>query len=173
MKSNALISDCGKFRYHLWREWDENLPRFPFIMLNPSTADASEDDPTIRKCIGFGKRLGFGGIDVFNLFAYRATKPADLRNNGYQIGPENDRIMTARMADMKMDERGYVICAWGANARYLRRPQDVRSHMALAGVRLLALRRLSDGTPEHPLMLPYSCQPVYLNGDPYKRSVTP
>lgn len=168
MNGGAFISDCGKFRYHLWREWDDTIDRLPFIMLNPSTAGADEDDPTVRKCVGFAKRLGFGGIEVFNLFAYRATKPVDLRNNNYQVGPDNDLIMTAGLARMRMHERGYVICAWGANARNLSRPQEVRTHLALAGVRLRALRLLADGTPEHPLMLPYSCQPMPLNGDPYK-----
>lgn len=163
MKKSAIISECGKFRYHLTRQWNEALKPLPFIMLNPSTADADEDDPTIRKCIGFATRLGFGGIEVFNLFAFRATNPKDLRAHGYQVGPENDRIMTNRLAELGLQDRGYVICAWGANARNLQAPQRVRTHLALAGVRLRALRLLADGTPEHPLMLPYSCTPVHLH----------
>jgi hypothetical protein len=158
----ALISDCGKYRYALFRQWDDSKRRLPFIMLNPSTADAETDDPTIRKCIGFAERLGFGGIQVFNLYAYRATKPAELRANGYQVGPQNDICMTTWLKLEKLDERGYVICAWGANARGLSRPEHVKSHLALAGVRLRALRLLPDGVPEHPLMLPYSCTPIPL-----------
>ena len=162
MIRGASISDCGRFRYHLWREWDTDKRRLPYIMLNPSTADGSEDDPTIRKCIGFAERLGFGGIDVFNLYAFRATKPRDLKNHGYQVGPDADRIMTARLAEMGLQDRGFVICAWGANARGLSRPGALMSHLSLAGVRLRALRLLDDGTPEHPLMLPYSCTPIPL-----------
>jgi len=161
----ATISECGQYRYLLTRTWDAKLRPMVFIMLNPSTADADIDDPTIRKCIGFGRRLGFGGIEVLNLFAYRATKPADLRRAGYPIGPDNDRIITERLTELRAPEIGYVICAWGAFARGLNRPQNVRTHLALAGVRLRALRLLSDGTPEHPLMLPYSCTPIPLGGD--------
>lgn len=162
MKKTAIISECGKFRYHLTRTWDEALRPLPFIMLNPSTADADKDDPTIRKCIGFAERLGFGGIEVFNLYGFRATKPRELKNHGYPEGPLNDSIMTRRLEELKLHERGYVICAWGAHARGLSKPQYVRSHLSLAGARLRALRLLPDGTPEHPLMLPYSCQPVPL-----------
>jgi len=164
MIKTAIISECGKFRYHLTRTWDETLRPLPFIMLNPSTADADKDDPTIRKCIGFAERLGFGGIEVFNLYAYRATSPKELKNHGYQEGPLNDSIMTRRLEELKLHERGYVICAWGANARGLSKPQHVRSHLSMAGARLRALRLLPDGTPEHPLMLPYSCAPVPLSG---------
>lgn len=162
MIKTALVSDCGRFRYHLSRQWDDTLKPLPFIMLNPSTADAHEDDPTIRKCIGFANRLGFGGIEVFNLYAFRATQPKDLRAHGYLVGDENDSIITGRLQELGMLDGGYVICAWGANARNLSRPKSVISHLSLAGVRLRALRLLADGTPEHPLMLPYTCKPMPL-----------
>jgi hypothetical protein len=164
MKKTAIISACGLFRYHLTRTWDEALRPLPFIMLNPSTADASEDDPTIRKCIGFAKRLGFGGIEVFNLFAFRATDPRELRASGFPIGFDNTRLMTTRLFELGLQERGYVVCAWGANARNLCYPKDLVCHLSLSGVRLRALRLLEDGTPAHPLMLPYSCKPVPLLG---------
>ena len=67
--NGAIISDCGKYRYQLWRKWDPSLPVVLFIMLNPSQADASEDDPTIRRCINYAKSWGYGGIYVGNLFA--------------------------------------------------------------------------------------------------------
>ena len=129
-------------------------------MLNPSTADSISDDPTIRKCIGFAERLGFGGIEVFNLFAFRATNPKDLRAQGYLVGEDNDKIIINRLQELGMDDDGYVVCAWGANARNLSRPPYLTSLLSLAGIRLRALRLLADGTPEHPLMLPYSCKPV-------------
>ena len=88
-EAGALLSSCGTYRYRLWRYWHTEREPLIFIMLNPSTADAMQDDPTIRKCIGFAKRLGFGGIEVVNLFAYRATDPRDLRANGYQVGPDD------------------------------------------------------------------------------------
>ncbi len=164
IQRSAALSECGAFRYHLTRTWDTTRGPLVFIMLNPSTADAEADDPTIRKCIGFGKRLGFGGIEVFNLFAFRATKPHDLRNAGYQVGPDNDQIIAERLCVLGLFARGYVICAWGANARGLNRPETVRCNLGLAGVRLRALRLLADGTPEHPLMLPYDCEPVPMTG---------
>jgi len=166
VKKTAIISGCGKFRYHLTRYWDDSLHPLPFIMLNPSTADADSDDATIRKCVGFAQRLGFGGIEVFNLFAFRATDPRELRNNGYLVGPDNDRIITSRLGDMGLVERGYVICAWGAHARGLLRPADLMCHLRLSGVRLRALHLLDDGTPAHPLMLPYTCTPLAFGGLP-------
>ncbi len=79
MKKGAIISECGKYRYQLWRIWDESLPKVLFIMHNPSKADADNDDPTIRRCIGYAKFWGYGGIYVGNLFPYRATDPNELK----------------------------------------------------------------------------------------------
>lgn len=84
MDKGAIISECGKYRYQLWRIWDDTKPKVLFIMHNPSTADANEDDPTIRRCIGFAKRWGYGGIYVGNLFAFRATDPKDLLNKPFE-----------------------------------------------------------------------------------------
>src|SRR5437870_4841901 len=110
---SAVISPCGKFRYRLTRQWGEGAA-LPFVMLNPSTADAEQDDPTIRKCVGFAKRMGYDGIEVVNLYAYRATKPADLKKAGYPRGPENDRHIEAALVESHANS---VICAWGVNAR--------------------------------------------------------
>lgn len=148
----AVLSDCGRFRYRLWRRWADAAP-LPFVMLNPSTADANEDDPTIRKCIGFAQRLGYGGIEVVNLFAVRATKPADLKASGYQVGPDNDKHVAEVCAPSRP-----VVCAWGVNARGLSRPSAVLALMRLAGAVPHALKLTDDGIPWHPLMLPYSCQ---------------
>lgn len=167
VKRGAHISDCGKYRYRLWREWDASLPRLAWIRLNPSTADGTADDPTIRKCTGFAKRLGLGGIEVFNLFAFRATKPADLFAAGCPIGPETDETMLVRLLEMGLRDHGFVIAAWGAHARGCEwRVNYVRYLLSNAPIEARALRLLSDGTPAHPLMLPYSCRPVSLCGEP-------
>lgn len=79
MIKGAKISECGKYRYQLWRIWDESLPKVLFIMHNPSTADADVDDPTIRRCIAYAKEWGYGGLYVGNLSPYRATDPKDLK----------------------------------------------------------------------------------------------
>lgn len=163
MHKGAVLSDCGKFRYRLWRYWDETKTPLVFIMLNPSTADASEDDPTIRKCIGFAERLNHGGIEVLNLYAYRATKPADLKAAGYPVGPENDAFYAATLEQCGCCAYDNVIAAWGANARGLSRPEEVRSMLRFQGIRARALAFTNDGTPSHPLMLPYSSRPVFID----------
>ena len=136
----------------LGRSWDIGLPSLAFVMLNPSTADADQDDPTIRKCIGFADRLGYGGIEVANLFGFRATDPTVLKKAGYQVGPENDYWLR------RMIHGGQpVVCAWGANARGLSRPAEVLGIIRRDSGRPMALALTDDGIPRHPLMLPYSC----------------
>lgn len=152
MEKDAVISECGRFRYSLSRVWNRDLPQGVFVMLNPSTADASEDDQTIRKCIGFGQRLGMGGFEVVNLYAYRATDPKDLRSAGFLVGPDNDRYITNAVRRAT----GPVICAWGAHARGLARPHQVQKLLQSAGLQQAhALVLLKDGTPGHPVLLGY------------------
>lgn len=146
----AILSDCGTFRYRLWRRWSSNVKPIAFVMLNPSTADAEEDDPTIRKCIGFATRLGQGAIEVVNLFAYRATKPADLKKAGYQRGPENFRHIIDACKGSAV-----TICAWGAHARGLQQPSMVLDVLQQHGVQPMALALTEDCIPRHPLMLGY------------------
>lgn len=159
MNPSAILSDCGKFCYRLSRTWDDGIQscRAVFVMLNPSTADAEQDDPTIRKCIGFARRWGAGGIDVVNLYAYRATDPADLKAAGRPVGPENDRYIDETVVQPGDD--GWVICAWGVNAKGLERPAKVLARLGELGVKPCALRLTATGIPWHPLMLPYSAQP--------------
>src|SRR5690349_21188818 len=88
MERLAVIE--GAYRYRLDRWWDRALPPLIYIMLNPSTADAERDDATIRVCMGRAKNEGCGGIVVVNLFAYRATKPEDMKRAADPVGPNND-----------------------------------------------------------------------------------
>ena len=152
MKRSAIISDCGQFRYILRRSWDISRPALGFVMLNPSTADANQDDPTIRKCIGFAERHGFGAIVVTNLFAHRATDPANLKRAGYPVGEQNDFWISSAARDAEA-----VVCARGVNARKLTRPGEVLALLKAAGRKPHALRITFDGMPCHPLMLPYTC----------------
>lgn len=131
----------GAYRYKLTRTWEPDTEPLVFVMLNPSTADASQDDPTIRRCIGFAKRWGFGGIVVVNLYAFRATDPKEMLAAVDPVGPENDRVL-ADTADGLT-----VVAAWGVNAS-LERVDAVR---ALMPGRLLALGVTKDGHPRHPL----------------------
>lgn len=153
MISTAVISEDGLFRYQLSRAWDARLPMLVFIMLNPSTADESVDDPTIRRCISFAKSLGFGGIRVVNLYAYRATDPRALKAAGWPVGPENDKYIVEAVCDASM-----AVCAWGANARGQDRANDVLSLISLF-CQPVALALTDDGIPKHPLYLRSDLQP--------------
>lgn len=148
--ADAVISDCGKFRYALRRFWRDDRAALAFIMLNPSTADADQDDATIRKCVGFADRLGFGGIVVGNLFAYRATDPKDLKANGFPCGPKNDFFLQGIAEGSPV-----VVAAWGANANRTPRPAQVCKMLQAQGAQLTCLGVTQDGFPLHPLMLSY------------------
>ncbi len=144
MIKDAHISVCGKYRYRLFRQWDTQTARMPvmWIMLNPSTADANVDDPTIRRCIEFSKRWGFGSMFVGNLFGYRATNPKELRTQGFalSVGPDNSWHL-----DSMAQQSAKIIVAWG-NGGFYPRP-DVpfcpggRWHLG----------KTNSGEPKHPL----------------------
>lgn len=156
MVRTALMSPCGLFRLSLTRTWNAALPRLVFIMLNPSKADASVDDPTVRRCIGFAMALGYGSIEIVNLFAYRATNPIDLKRAGYPVGEGNDAAILRAVS-----RAGGVICAWGANARALPRAAEVLELIEL-WCEPMALAWTADGVPKHPLYLPRGLQPAAL-----------
>lgn len=168
----AVLSDDQQHRYALVRRFDTlnpTLPALVWIMLNPSTADASLDDPTIRKCVGFTKRLGgYGALVVVNLYAFRATDPralvAALRSQDHArvVGPENDGYILSAV------EGSDVIAAWGATPvpGILQRIADVRGICDGArSVRCLGLSKggARQGQPRHPLMLAYEtpAEPFY------------
>ncbi|MFZ8963264.1 MAG: DUF1643 domain-containing protein, partial [Schleiferiaceae bacterium] len=87
--AGAIFSDCGRYRYRLWRIWDPSLPTLLWILYNPSTADAKVEDPTLRRCMDFTRQWGYGGLTVVNRFAYRATNPRQLNSTIDPVGPEN------------------------------------------------------------------------------------
>lgn len=143
---NAVLSDCGRFRYSLTRQWSEGATAV-FIMLNPSTADALIDDPTIRRCVNFAKREGCGGLRVENLFGFRATNPDEMFRHAHTaIGATDHYILDAAT---KAD--GPVIAAWGADKRSAKRAKDVATLLVSAGATLMCLGKTKDGSPRHPL----------------------
>jgi len=148
---SAVISPCGLYRYRLDRTVGEAFRTCVFVMLNPSTADAELDDPTIRRCKGFALRENCGRLIVVNLFGFRATKPADLYKATVRVGSENDgHIKSALEAVRTLG--GVVLCGWGANPVHGR---DVRL-MWLArslGVSLHCLGKTKSGAPKHPLYI--------------------
>lgn len=143
----AIISECGQYRYLLTRPGDSLSEKGTalFLMLNPSTADATIDDPTIRRCRNFAKTWGCNGIAVANLYALRATNPADLWKHADPVGPDNDWRLRA-IAKEYTD----IVCAWGANAKP-ERVAAVASILTAAGGRLWCLGTTKDGHPRHPL----------------------
>lgn len=148
MIRDALISDCGKYRYSLYRFWDNTKKACMFIMLNPSTADDKEDDPTIQKCIRFAKSLGYGSLYVTNLFAYRATDKSVIKKVTNPIGIDNDKYILelAKKADK-------IIGAWGNSGKYLNRSNHVKKLLKDNSFKLFCLHITKKGEPSHPLYL--------------------
>jgi len=143
---SAVFSRCETYRYRLTREGIGGAPRrtVTWIMLNPSTADHSLDDPTIRRVRGFSRRAGFGGFIVVNLYALRATDPAELARHEAPCGPDNDAaILTA------CEQATQVVCAWGAHPMAPARARTVE-HL-IDGIPLFCLGTTQDGEPRHPL----------------------
>ena len=156
--ADAVMSECGTYRYMLRRKSEtlySERGTALFVMLNPSTADATKDDPTIRRCRGFAKAWGCAGILVANLYAYRSTDPRNLWKAADPVGPENDAWLS-RLAR----ECGDVICAWGAHAKP-ERVKAVSLMMRASGARLFCLGTTKSGAPKHPLYIP-AAQPAIL-----------
>lgn len=146
MRMSAEVSGDGVYRYELGRSWDESKPSLEWIMLNPSTADADVDDPTIRRCIGFAKRDGFGSIIVHNLYALRATNPKTLLDcHIIEAFGDNERWLSRQCADV-------TVAAWGANPA----AEAWMKCVLWRGVfrsrpLLLCLGQTASGAPRHPL----------------------
>ena len=161
--STASFSDCRAYRYRLER-LAGNVPRHPavtFIMLNPSTADASEDDPTITRCWRMTQRWCFQRMVVVNLFALRSTDPRRLPKHPDPVGPHNVAFITAAIVQAR-EAGSPVICAWGCNM-----PPPLRSHLRVVqsllrehGGDIKALRLNARREPWHPLYLPAKTEPV-------------
>jgi hypothetical protein len=159
LDSGASFSACRTYRYRLWRSWGPRDRRCVFVGLNPSTADESRDDPTIRKCVGFAKRWGFGAVEVVNLFAYagaQSTDPRSLLGVSDPIGPENDAALRTAFRDANR-----IVWAWGRHdprvrslvqARVASPRWPGRGHRCETG----CLGRSQDGSPRHPLRIAYA-----------------
>jgi hypothetical protein len=136
------------WRYALWRAWDPDRPTVAFVGLNPSTADETLDDPTIRRCIGFAKSWGYGGLYMLNLFAFRATDPADMKAAADPVGPYNDEALSYRQSRCQL-----TVAAWGVHGGFKGRADHVLSHVLVSDA-VYCLGKTKDGFPKHPLYLP-------------------
>lgn len=157
--TGAQFSPCERYRYRLWRTWDASKPAVTFVMLNPSTADAVANDPTVERCQRRALAMGYGGLRVANIFAYRSTDPQVLYDLDDPVGPDNDAAILAQAR-----ESALVICAWGNHGQLQNRGEAVLSLLNKAGItpHHLGLNgRTGDAarTPKHPLYVGYKTQP--------------
>ena len=155
---SAVFSPCRRYRLLLERIVGPSPRTANFIMLNPSTADEEENDPTIRRCMDFTRRLGCGRLLVTNLFAVRATSPKDMLAADDPVGEENDRYVKKAAqiahniyAEAFNEQNGHIICAWGAHGGYM--DQDLTVLGWIGHYPLQALGVTKSGQPRHPLYL--------------------
>lgn len=154
LRSEALYSRCGTWRYRLTRRWGTGR-LVTFILLNPSTATERADDPTLARCVTRAQALGGGGVCVVNLFALRATDPRELRIHPDPVGPRTDNVLlrAARQA-------GMLICGWGNHGALLGRDAQVLSMLQSTGVPLFHLGLTGSGQPRHPLYVRLDTAPI-------------
>ncbi|MCU1494844.1 MAG: hypothetical protein JWO62_2608 [Acidimicrobiaceae bacterium] len=160
MSRSAVLSDDGLYRYELTRAWEPFGSRMVFVMLNPSTADAVVDDPTIRRCMGFARREGYRGIKVVNLFGLRVTRPVHLFDGTIANDPNGlaNAIAVEGAIDRARDAGAPVVLAWGALPR--RRCHESEAYGVISSLYaskpfdslpFRCLGKTADGSPRHPL----------------------
>ena len=152
--NSALFSPCRSYRYSLWRDLNVLAPAndgyVMFIGLNPSTADEVNNDPTIRRCMGFAETWGYGALCMTNLFAFRATDPLLMKEQAEPVGDYND----SHLIELA-ESAGLVVAAWGTHGTFMNRGEAVKKLIP----NLHYLRLTKNGLPEHPLYLPGSLVP--------------
>lgn len=177
IERKTILSDDRIYRYTLWREWDfsaikpaelelgwdgfKNLKRsedyVQWIGLNPSTADETVDDQTIRVCQGFAKRWGYGAMCMTNLFAFRSTNPEVMKKEANPAGEHNMHHLLQCAS-----EAALVIAAWGCDGTFLNQDLNVKEKLGQIGIKLHCLIKTADGHPRHPLRIKADTRPVIL-----------
>ena len=144
--SYAVYSQCMRYRYELTRVWNSNGKRILFVMLNPSTATERKNDPTLARCERRARCLSFGAFRVCNLFAYRATKPTNMKKAPSPIGQLNDDYIRAgcNWADQ-------IVCAWGNHGAHMGREGYVTQLLRQTAKQLYCLAETNKGHPRHPI----------------------
>lgn len=155
IERTAYTSPCERYRPALGRHWNRDLGYVLFIGLNPSTADAEKDDPTIRRCMRFAKDWGYGGIEMGNLFDWRSTDPKKLPRGGFAVSDKNDPCLRIRVASAKV-----VIAAWGAVAWAQSRIDELFRNVFTEEKRWDCLGRTKGDFPRHPLYVPAATKPI-------------
>ncbi|WP_201724570.1 DUF1643 domain-containing protein [Streptomyces antimycoticus] len=149
--SVAVLDPTEQYRYWLTRTWADDRPPALFVMLNPSTADALQDDQTIRRCTRFARDHGAGGIEVSNLFALRASKPSALVDHPDPVGPHGNAALLYAAHRYRA-----AVLGWGSHGALFQRSRFIARFLAARQVRLYCLGRTAAGQPRHPLYLPAS-----------------
>lgn len=155
-KSGAEFSPCGQWRYGLWRRWVHGgrCNMVAFVGLNPSTADESVDDPTVRRCIQFAKDWGYHGMYMLNAYAFRATDPKDMQAAADPVGPDNDEKLWYYTRFVTL-----IVVAWGVHCDDERELQVLRT----LNRPVMCLGTTKGGKPKHPLYLARSTKPQLFN----------
>lgn len=156
-KAGAVFSDCERYRYRLWRVWDASKPKACFVMLNPSVADEKILDPTVSRCKKRAEALGFGGVEVVNIFALRSTDPKAL----YKEDDPGGNVINSVQIYITAKTSDKIICGWGSHGKLRGRGQHIATQLKERFPNKTHYLKLnSDGSPAHPLYLPYRLQPT-------------
>ena len=155
MQTGAVFSPCKTYRYRLWRTWDATKKPIVFMMLNPSIADENQNDPTVERCQRRAMSLGFGQLQVVNIFSLISTDPRGLYTCDDPVGPENNAAIQEAVKGADT-----VVCAWGTHGGHVDRAREVVGLLKVAGVNPQCLGLNSDGSPKHPLYVSYSVAPM-------------
>jgi hypothetical protein len=148
--SSATFSPCGQYRQLLTRTWNRDLPSVLFIGMNPSTADAEVDDPTVRKECGFARDHGFGSLHKCNVMDYRATNPKSLLKTGVVPASVSNLPTIAHQLTLVST----VVCVWGRLHPALTPHAEAVKHLIRQnGMAVVCLGTNIDGSPKHPLYL--------------------
>jgi len=153
--AGAVFSHCRRWRYLLWRRWDASKPVANFLMLNPSTADEFQLDPSCTRARNYAERWGYGGLLITNIFAWRATDPDDMKAARDPVGRGNDAAILRAAG-----EAALVVCAWGNHGEHEGRGERVVKALRASNVKLNYLKMNGAGHPTHPLYLPGTLEPV-------------
>lgn len=166
--SEAVYSECERYRYSLTRKWSDTGQKLTFIMLNPSKADERNNDPTVERCERRAKHLACGAFRVVNIFAWRETDPAALRRASQPVGPDNGDVLAeaADWADL-------IIAAWGVHGAHQNQGPVVEALLRSKGHRLHHLGLTKDGHPRHPLYVSYQTSPRAWAAQIFKQPPSP
>lgn len=154
---SALFSECGSYRYLLTRSFESGVGSCLFVMLNPSTADADSDDPTVRRCSSFVRSWGYRELRIVNLFALRSVDPRNLESVADPIGPKNDAVLR-----QELQSGGLLVAAWGNRGALRRRSSAVLEMIFELKVSAMCLGVNGTGEPVHPLYVSAAARPLIL-----------